>query len=679
MRVGKAILPTKHPDEPNLVCLKINRDWIPVLMTAIHRLEWAASWKDGTDIDRAEQDVYRLYHLLLSADETCQDETCFDFPPDIGFIEWFPNNPFTQPDLIGAGYNAPAWYVSNQVTKTVMTDISRFPAGSLPTIIPASGLPRLRVNASGPATIRINMFSIVGGSIAQVTVDDDPLTVEFVDLNKDIFSVPPETDEDVIIEREIEAGNHHIDIIIVSMANDEIPFVYHGGGVKSVEICGGEALLEPRFKFEGCTLYLSWDGGVNWQPVPGWDTYAPECFRGEDGAPGQDGQNGQDAQPFDLRFNNCALEYSRDGAQTWDMLPGWGDWLSCIPGGQSYDLRLRDGLLEWSKDGGQDWALVEGWETGIVQIVNDRDRCLNAWGCAFGLKELTAAFAGKMLQSATIEEYTTAVYEEWPNQFGSLIAPPAAVLSEFIDLTWGVPDKGALYDAIGQDENASELAARIYTVMPAGEWCEANLESFLNYFPCENTPTWLAAVVKMVDCMFTAPLEFFKRKMRALMFEYRGLGTCQNCTELTEIEPCGGAGRCHFFDFTQGTDNWYAYVGELTASGFKTVPYQFDVRYMSVGLSLPPAGTWGTMTARFVFANTNPEAQLWVYAVAAGQTILLIEKTVQQGGDTTVSIPANATQIICRGSCSLGDVYLESVMLDYTSDNLLWSDNCGRG
>jgi hypothetical protein len=260
-----------------------------------------------------------------------------DFKPDIGFIEWFPNNPFTQPDLITAGYNAPAWYVSNQTTRTVMTDISRFPAGSLPGVIPASGLPRLRVHTSGAVTVKIGMFSIVGGSIAHVPRDDDPLTGEYVDLNKDIFSVPPETDEDVMIEYSFDGGNHFVDIIIVSMVNDEIPFVYHGGGVKSVEICGKDAILKPQFKFENCSLYVSWDGGQHWEIVPGWDTYAPACFRGQDG---QNGQDGQDAEPFDLRFNNCALEFSRDSAQTWNTLPGWDDWLECLPTGTNIHLKI---------------------------------------------------------------------------------------------------------------------------------------------------------------------------------------------------------------------------------------------------------------------------------------------------------------------------------------------------
>lgn len=645
-------------------------------MNALHRFEWAASWTTGTDIDRAEQDIFRLYTMLLHADSECGEDGCFVFPADASFIEWFPNNPFTQPGLITAGYNAPAWYVANASQKTVMTDLSRFPAGSLPSVIPASGLPRLRVHAIGPALVRLHMFSIVAGSIAQVTVDDNPASVEMVDLNKDVFSAPPETDEDVIIEREIPAGPHHIDVIIVSMVNDEIPFVYHGGGVRAVEICGGDAVLEPRFKFENCTLYVSWDGGNHWDVVPGWDTFAPACFQGP---PGQDGQDGENAQPFDLRFNSCTLEYSQDGAQSWNPVNGWEDWLACIPGGQTYDLRFRDGLLEWSKDGGQDWAVVDGWTQNLPTLLEGKDRCLNAWGCSFGLKELTAAFAGHIFQSSTKEEYQDAIAAEWLAQFGPARAVPYPAMGAFIDFTWDAADHQALYDDIGSDENASELAARIYTVMPNGEWCEQNIELFMGYYLCENTPSWMAAIILMVDCVFSHPLEFFRRKERARMFNYRALGTCQDCTTLEEIEPCAGAGHCHYFDFRVGTDGWYAYTGEWTAQGFKTVPYFGAVDYLSVGIGLPPAGEYSSASLRYVFDGTAPDANIWVYAVVSGQTILLADRTADQGQDVTVSVPTNATQLIARASCGIGNVYLESVMLDYTSPTALWSNNCSRG
>lgn len=674
MRVAKATLPPTRPLEPDFVCLKINKNWIPVFMAALHRFEWGASWKEGTDLDRAEQDIFTLYHALINANGDCQGENCYDYKPDVGFIEWFPNNPFAQPDLITAGYNAPAWYVANQTTRTVMTDISRFPAGSLPSIIPSSGLPRLRVHVNGPATVRLNMFSIVAGSMAQVTRDDNPLTVEYVDLNKDVLSVPPETDEDVIIEYEFPTGPHHMDVIIVSMVNDEIPFVYHGGGIKSIEICGDDAVLQPRFKFENCSMYVSWNGGQSWEIVPGWDTYAPTCFTGP---AGQDGEDGEDAVPFDLRFNNCNLEYSRDSAQTWDVLPGWADWLTCIPEGETYDLRMQDGILQWSKDGGQDWANVEGWTQSIQQVVNEKDRCLNAWGATFGLKYLTMAFTGHMFSSSTIGEYNDAVYLEWQSRF-PLNAPPSQLLEDFVFFTWNAGDHGDLHNAIGTETNASELAARIFTVMPSGEWCDDNLALFSSYFQCEDTPAWIAAIISLVDCLFAGPLEYDKIHARALMFQYRDFGTCQPC-ELTEINPCASGLKCHYFDFGNLPEGWNATSGEWTASGLKTVPYQGSVRMaqMSIGLSSYSA-QWQSLFIRVMWDGAV-NGEFWVYQVIGGQLVELAHLSQEQASETVVSLSPDTTQLQVRATTGGGDCYIQSAMLSYEAVLPLWSENCSQG
>lgn len=194
------------------------------------------------------RDLLEPVRELFDTDATCDlTNTCQSYPNTASFIQYFPNDPRYTPDLIGEGYNAPAWYFATLAAQVaygafagdIITTIDRLPAGSLPDILPASGLPRFRVHVFGEGTIRLHLRNMVQGSLIQITTDDDTFSVQFVDVSKDIFSVPPETEPEIVIDRQITGpGAHHIDCIVVSWVNDQFPFLYHGGGLISVELCG---------------------------------------------------------------------------------------------------------------------------------------------------------------------------------------------------------------------------------------------------------------------------------------------------------------------------------------------------------------------------------------------------------------------------------------------------------
>lgn len=77
VRVAKLALPAPDFDAAPLVCLPINVDWLPVLLSAIARLELKASWVDGTDSDRADQQILALTLAIKNAME------CGDMPFDV--------------------------------------------------------------------------------------------------------------------------------------------------------------------------------------------------------------------------------------------------------------------------------------------------------------------------------------------------------------------------------------------------------------------------------------------------------------------------------------------------------------------------------------------------------------------------------------------------------------------
>lgn len=63
-RMPKVALPASTPSDSPLVSICVNRDWLSIMHTCLTRLEWGASWREGTDIDQAEQMAFELYDRL---------------------------------------------------------------------------------------------------------------------------------------------------------------------------------------------------------------------------------------------------------------------------------------------------------------------------------------------------------------------------------------------------------------------------------------------------------------------------------------------------------------------------------------------------------------------------------------------------------------------------------------
>lgn len=421
-------------------CYSLTNQHRVALLGLIEYLGWRTRWFSPTNqpinqdiIDGFRDDIVNRLVNPVFCGEPIEDEECFTYLPDSPFIEWSPNDPFTQPDLVTEGYNLPAWYVANSTEKTVQTDIGRFPPGSLPGIIPASGLPkfRLHVQSETGGIVEIHLYSIVGGSICQITIDDNPLSVRFVELDTDITSVPPETVTDVIVEVEVEAGIHHIDCIIVSQVNESIPFIHHGGGLKSVVLCGvgvGQSMIVPEFRFNDCGLEYTLDAGETWIPVTGWDTFADDCFTGEQGEPGEpglpgaDGADGADGQSVSINVCHWVRSWVYE---VWEHhLRPFSEsvqtsWDNSTPYAEAHDLALF--LLDFPPDdqsGSQ--AVLDSWfdsawneATGNLQgYIDSLDTALKKIGLAeYYLSILPGNWDG-LYDSSYLTEWNTQVIAE---------------------------------------------------------------------------------------------------------------------------------------------------------------------------------------------------------------------------------------------------------------------------
>jgi len=262
----------------------------------IYELTWPTKWHRENFNDDTPQIVAEYWEQILTPIATrfydeigCDDpEDCKAYSPGAPFVQWFPNDPYNTPALVPDGYNNPPWYLATTAsnlalgssTGDVITSIDRFPPGSLPSIIPASGLPRFRINVSGIGRITIHLVNLFAGSLIQLTKDDDPFTSKWIDVSRDTISIPPETLDAFQVEVEFDTpGLHWVDCIVVSWVNASIPFLHHGGGLRMVELCGfaDMPLVPPtmiRSDPSGCgNLEKSTDGGETWTDINNTDYF----------------------------------------------------------------------------------------------------------------------------------------------------------------------------------------------------------------------------------------------------------------------------------------------------------------------------------------------------------------------------------------------------------------------
>jgi len=240
-------------------------------------LDLASAYKWQDDPDHKAREVANVWKgVIANMSSDCEDATCCrDFPTSSTFIEWHPQNPYTEPDYTPAGYLLPPFY---QVTPAsfpdiigyqagdILTDITRIPVGTGVIIEPESGWARYRVHLKGTGICTLQMLNVPLGGYALVTVDDNPLSATFVELNLDLIDLPPENNMVVGVERRFTtAGDHHIDVTFLPRFNDEAPAVFYGGGLRAVTLCGfGEMMFDIRQKEDFPCIIEKTSDGTTW-------------------------------------------------------------------------------------------------------------------------------------------------------------------------------------------------------------------------------------------------------------------------------------------------------------------------------------------------------------------------------------------------------------------------------
>lgn len=205
---------------------------------------------EDDDLD-FEIDVLRALHWVEDPTQAeCvnfQEDQCYEYENSASFIEYAPNDPYNTPDLVPEGYILPPWWVVTGINLIgaevgdVVTDLARLPI--LPSLPPYDRFPRFRIRFTGERRIQIYFVNVIAGGLGLIQVDGDILSIETIDLDKDLTSVPPENVSLLIWEKHITGeGDHFVDVTMIPIIDDSATVIRFGGGLRKIVLCGKRSL-----------------------------------------------------------------------------------------------------------------------------------------------------------------------------------------------------------------------------------------------------------------------------------------------------------------------------------------------------------------------------------------------------------------------------------------------------
>jgi len=225
-------------------------------------LTWSKNWHNDEShtaalVSRVWSDVYRkAYDAYLNGG--CGEEKCKGYTPETAFISWFPESPYAPQDEIPDGYTYhPYTIVDNSIIGTIIgmwglgfkvgdvyTDLTKLPVMSswVDIFENLGNMPSFTVGGiTGIGTVKLHLLNIPQGGRLLIQVDGafNPLNLQLVELNKDLVSVPQETQVPFVVEVEItHGGTHEVKCTFLPTVDDTFIPIFFGGGLRSIELCG---------------------------------------------------------------------------------------------------------------------------------------------------------------------------------------------------------------------------------------------------------------------------------------------------------------------------------------------------------------------------------------------------------------------------------------------------------
>lgn len=282
-----------NPEE-NIIVLKLSDAEFTEMFSALY---WGAMFSYPEKYLQVVSYLLRAIHCP----PVMADQECFEYPTYAGFMRYTPMNPFITPDEIPEGYATQPFLVNgengNNIPNYEHWDVI-VPSGAITLDIDwwtsiSGQLPTIEVVVEGEGKALLKMLTFPSGGLAVITLDNPPDLLDIIagivtageniiDLNQDLVSLPPETAQELIFPVDVVgSGLHTIYIVFLPILDDSLIPVRFGGGFRGVQLC--DFVESPEM-------------GIT-----------------------------------NIRFEDCNLEIQQDGV--WSIVPGWEDWLDCVPGG----------------------------------------------------------------------------------------------------------------------------------------------------------------------------------------------------------------------------------------------------------------------------------------------------------------------------------------------------------
>jgi len=264
---------------------KLTQQHIEVLVAIFPAIEWDTRWynTDLYDSDTRQAFAAELMTRLMSPVDCAEQEidNCLEYANNVSFLSYTPQNPHTEPDLVPDGYpNQPFFKFGSIVPEFLpewleglvgdwLTDMTGYEENDVLTVINSfpifanwqelitSGLPRITIAFSGIGIVQIKLLLVPFGGRALISIDVEPNLADIlenlfegnirsVELERDLSSIPMETDsdhiEEIVFTEDIE---HTIYITFLPVVDATLLPLKYGGGIRSITFCGEFAFAEP--------------------------------------------------------------------------------------------------------------------------------------------------------------------------------------------------------------------------------------------------------------------------------------------------------------------------------------------------------------------------------------------------------------------------------------------------
>lgn len=329
------------------ICVQVPDDpeYIALFMGALFGLSKQSIY-DRDPLHKAKQvaAVWRAVHdqtkESLALGEECnnlgfEEDSCVEYQPNNSLFGYAPNDPFSTPNLIPAGYLFPPFYTNPLIPLPgvlpgdAMVNFASIPvAANLPELL-AAGLPRIYIPVEGTGEVEIELVKIPQGGIALIRDVDNIELPKVLDLNsvaivglpaiEDILDVVllDKVQETEIVEFEFTTpGAHTIEVAFLPNIGDAILLGF-GGGLRRVSYCAGAqtgAVQVPEFRILNCNL--------EWRPnnSAAWSILGNVC--GADGEDGQDGAPGAPGADATLPVGSIIMWGTTSPPTGWVMCDG---------------------------------------------------------------------------------------------------------------------------------------------------------------------------------------------------------------------------------------------------------------------------------------------------------------------------------------------------------------------